>query len=342
MEVGVPDQAIKDAQGGLGEEINVTSLGLGETIQVRVVAGVRVANRAWLPYKSKDDEGRTVTGWQILNADSRSILGTLADHDIRIQCENTGRSPKDCPSRLSPQKSWLYAVLDRRETEPRVKKLVANYTVFKGLSAIQQEIREDDPSKLTNGLLFMVDAYITKKLKDSKRPAGRNNTEYVVKPMYADKNPFAGKISRAAGDPSSKEFKAIASNLVRLGVYTREEAQVIADCKLDLVAETSVMSDDQILSALREKPLWLAALNKDRVPLFMYPEELAAKCDELGVPYIWKTERVVSPTSRVSDSRQSAPVAVDATPSKSDVVESSSDDEEMISIEDLISQTSDE
>lgn len=255
MKLGQTEELIKGAKNRFSEQIKIET---GDN-WIRILNGPYPLYTCYYPTQV-EDEGELKTRMRVITVDKNStpLLKLLESSEKEIRSTMGENKPK---SQFTPKPTYLYLAFDRRDPEPIVKVVALKWTAFQGLETAQAEVSTQDEAKLRNGLIFMYDISIRKIVTDPNRPA--RTTKYSIH-VDTEGNKFTGKIPVQALKFSTDQIQEMMDKSKLWDyAFTPKELNTIKECKIDLINETTPMTDEEIRAKFIEEPIFLGAKDPD-------------------------------------------------------------------------------
>jgi len=275
MQIGVTtrERLIDKAQAGAySDVISVSKLEYDKPFRFRLLDVPHKVRRVFYPTVRQEDDGTTKSSWNAVNLplDQKTVFDFIAAADKKMKIENLpeGTDPKTVRSNLEPSARYVVPVLDRRDAEPTVKLLEMGWSVVEQLKDLQEAVDPEDNTMLADGLLTLFDITITAK-KDTRRGGLEWHQRYYTIGSVRG-NKFAGRIPVTALETSVPE----GFDYVESGAFTQEEMEAVGKSTVDIEKETTPASQQEMVAALEEFPMNLAAVDRDGDPFFVDSQRL--------------------------------------------------------------------
>jgi len=253
-------QSRKKKAGAYGKglpRIEVNKIPVGGSQVIRIIQGVIQTQSIFYPAVKQDPKtGQYKLGKCLVTRPPEGCLfDALADAERKVyqRLANEGQPEYgDKSPELAPSSKWSYYALDLSKgshDDPQVKELVANYTVFRLLSELEEMPDPQDSEYLMHGLLFMFDIVISVS-QDPKKPGALGRT-YSVMP-YGE-NEWSSRVPTKHLDIEGEPLDPEVIN----ECFTEKEMAKINAAGLDLDKLHIPHTNDEIRDMLKKNPLFL-------------------------------------------------------------------------------------
>lgn len=227
----------------------------------------------------KETDGQFESDWTTIRfAESGGITDGLLDLEQSVR-RKLGESNPDYG--FKPNTQWVYLAYRLTENpEGKIKPVKVPKGVKDDILKLETDLDIKDPEFLRNGLFWMYDILIEKRIDRAK--GVRYGTSYEVS-IYGN-NPFMGVVPATYLRESPD---AIIESIGAQNIFQKEIIDAMQNFEIDLSEELKPMTETQIATALSKLTINLSAVNKNSGK-YKYPQvtEFKEGLESFGIKFM--------------------------------------------------------